>query len=477
MCGGGTPSYEQQAQQMDTAPEISYGRFGSRPKPGFHPPIPLEVLNGIGGAKQLPNNPGNVVQLENLSQYTIGEAYNRIVHADVGMAGFEATMWAQIKRTIDDATNSFQQQLNALEQSATVGGPQSWTGAAHDAAIQNLFSSYQTIETISNSVGTLHGQVQTFANTIQNTQDAIVPQYFTYQSLMNNPQQPHKDVITYAFNKYAQSVLTTTYAPPIVHVANTAPPFPTATPQVGSPAAIGGGGPRGFAGGATGGGSLGGGGGGVGPVGAPSTPVIPKLTDPTTPSTPQTPSTMQPPTTAQAPTTPQTPTDPSAATSGLQGLSGLASPLQSLGQAANGAQRGNTGGLGGPNGLGKLPPEGALKGLKGGGGGVGGGAGARGLPIGKAAGAPANAAGAGAVRAAGGPSARLSGVGGPGAGAPVAGAPGGAGQHGGAQGGHHQPSKALRRKQNGEELIGDAQAVVPVLGEPARAEAAKPGVP
>ena len=474
MCGGGTPSYEQQAQQMDTAPEISYGRAGSRPQPGFQPPIPLEVLNGIGGAKQLPNNPGNVVQLENLSQYTIGEAYNRIVHADVGMAGFEATMWAQIKRTIDDATNSFQQQLNALEQSATVGDPQSWTGAAHDTAIQNLFSSYQTIETISNSVGTLHGQVQTFANTIQNTQDAIVPQYFTYQSLMNNPQQPHKDVITYAFDKYAQSVLTTTYAPPIVHVANTAPPFPTATPQVGSPAIPAAPGPGGVPGGGLGGlRPVGGGGGALGPVSGPP----PNVTNPTPPQN-----------TSQTPTTPQTPTNPSAAagspassgTSGLgqlgdsaaQGAQGLTS---GLGQAANGAQRGNTGAPpGGPNGPGKLPPEGALaKGLKGGG--AGGGAGARGLPIGKAGGAPATAAGA--TRAAGGPNARLSGVGGAGAGAPVAGAPGG-GQAGNAgQGAQHQPSKALRRKQNGEELIGDAVAVVPVLGEPARAEAAQPGVP
>jgi hypothetical protein len=48
---------------------------------------------------------------------------------------------------------------------------------------------------------------------------------------------------------------------------------------------------------------------------------------------------------------------------------------------------------------------------------------------------------------------------------------GGGGQHvAGAQGGQHQPSNALRSKRNGEEIIGDAEAVVPVLGQPARTE-------
>ena len=54
-----------------------------------------------------------------------------------------------------------------------------------------------------------------------------------------------------------------------------------------------------------------------------------------------------------------------------------------------------------------------------------------------------------------------SGAGSPGAGAPAA------GQRGGDQNGKgHQVNKALRRKKNGKEAIGDAEAAVPVVGAP-----------
>jgi hypothetical protein len=179
-----------------------------------------------------------------------------------------------------------------------------------------------------------------------------------------------------------------------------------------------------------------------------------------------------------------TPTNPSLDSAiapmeaGAGALEAGASPLQSLlGQASRGGQGANPGAAAsGPGNKSPLADGTLAKGLTSGAGGKASGGGAYG-PIDKPAGAPATAAGATSDRTvAAGSRAGLSGApqGAGGMGAPAAGAPGGS-QHGGAaQGAPYQPSKVLRRKQNGEELIGDTEAVVPVLGEPAREEAAKP---
>jgi hypothetical protein len=72
-------------------------------------------------------------------------------------------------------------------------------------------------------------------------------------------------------------------------------------------------------------------------------------------------------------------------------------------------------------------------------------------PATAAAKVPAAAAGAGLAN----------GAGSPGAGAPAA------GHRGGDQNGKgHQVNKALRRKKNGKDVIGDAEAAVPVVGAP-----------
>jgi hypothetical protein len=76
-------------------------------------------------------------------------------------------------------------------------------------------------------------------------------------------------------------------------------------------------------------------------------------------------------------------------------------------------------------------------------------------PATTAAKAPAAATGAGLAN----------GAGSPGAGAPAA------GQRGGDQNGKgHQVNKALRRKKNGKDVIGDAEATVAVVGAPENGE-------
>ncbi|UHJ57569.1 hypothetical protein LT337_12770 [Mycolicibacterium fortuitum] len=116
----------------------------------------------------------------------------------------------------------------------------------------------------------------------------------------------------------------------------------------------------------------------------------------------------------------------------------------------------------------KGPPEGVLglgpQGLGGagaakGGGGAGGGVPLRGLPSSLPTGAPATAAAKMPAAATGAGAGLGAGAGSPGAGAPAA------GQRAGDQNGKgHQVNKALRRKKNGKDVIGGADASVPVVG-------------
>jgi hypothetical protein len=169
-------------------------------------------------------------------------------------------------------------------------------------------------------------------------------------------------------------------------------------------------------------------------------------------------------------------TDP-ATSAGQDGLSGLTSPLTSamdaakdaIGQATDAAKGMGQGlqdpNLGGPQG----PPEGVLglgpQGLGGGaaGAGAGGSGGGAAMPkslaMGKTVEAPATAAAKAPAAAAGTGAGLANGSGSPGAGAPAA------GQRGGDQSGKgHQVNKALRRKKNGRDVIGDAEGTVAVVG-------------
>jgi hypothetical protein len=451
-------------------------------------------------------DPANTM-LENFSQVTFQQAYDNIIDAaPTPAAGNIPGEWDQVRQGIINATHVFTTGLYALE--SNPDSPDAWQGATHDAAVQNLTSSLPIPTIVSTAAGVMSWLAEAFLSTMGATYNDIASNYASYQAgLRDFPQ--HQNEIQNAYNGFAQKVMTTVYSPNILNIAQNNPSFYSgAPPQVGGGTAglgglnglggmngLGGGGGAGFTGSAfstpRGGGGLGsfGGGGGTGGGSVGGTPALPKFPSPTAGTgTPQVPTTPQVPSTPQTPAASQVPTDPasglSSQMSGLDGLSGLSSPLQSaLGQAASAAQQAaNAGGRGAVSGAGKLPPEGVLglgpkgiKGSSGAAGGAGGGpAGPRGS-LGKPAGAPATAAGGGTGRTvAAGSRAGISTGAAAGTGAPGAGGPGSGHQGAAAAGTQHQPSKALRRKKNGEEIIGDTDAVVAVLGEPARAETTKP---
>jgi hypothetical protein len=424
--------------------------------------------------------------------------------------------WQQVSKNILQAAENFQKEIAQLHSS------NQWQGATADAIWQNVSSSWPIPTTLSLAANVMHGLTQSFSSTITTTSNDISSKALGYSlAIMNYPdQQPEIDQ---EYNNYARAVMNN-YALGIETISASNPSFNAGPPpQVavapGGPAVPTG--PSGSkptipAGGATGipavggvptfGGGAGGVGAGAGPipsVGAPNVPSTAQLTAQTTPGTTQSTTTSQTaPNSSATSGTPSatsvTPSNSAASPStGSASGSSAASTLQGLGQAAYGPMQGlqsalgqamnagrgagNPGALTGANGPGSLPKEGALAlgktPLGGGGGAGGGGAGVHSPLTAKLASAPATAAGTAVDRtvAAGYRGAGLSSAGGAaGAGAPGAGAPA-AGQHGAnAQPAPHQPSKMLRRKKNGEELIGDTEAVVPVLGAPAPNADAKP---
>lgn len=422
------------------------------------------------------------------------QVYSCLLGADEDVAPGIPQAAATMSQAIASATKDFQTSLGLLHSSAD-----SWKGAAADAAVQNVTSSLPIPQAISDGASALGVLAQHFSATVANAKNQIVPIYGQYEAdLHNYPEQA--DQIQQQYSTYAFNVMTSApgYEPNISNIATNNPGFNAGPPPTVGGGTGGAGGGSGVTGGAGGGGVVSAGTGGLGSVGAGagrSSVAVPSG-NPGGPAGPET-STPAPQQSTTSPTS--TPTDPPAGTyspasaaastpapagysgSGLSSLGsslqGLASPLQSaLGQAMN-AGKGGAGAPPGANGLGKPPPEGKLaiggKGSGGlGGGGAGGGAGAHGPALAK----PASAPGTTAERtvAAGSRAGLSAAPGSAGAGAPGAGAPAAGQQGGAAAGANHQPSKALRRKRNGENLIGDADAVVPVLGEPAPAEDAKP---
>jgi hypothetical protein len=448
-----------------------------------HPDTPdTQDLEKYAGASD-----ASTVPVEYFGQVTFWEAYDYMVGADPndvapGIAQGCTDVSQGIMATIDTFWTGLMQASS---------GPDAWTGNALRAALTNVEDSFQALKDLSGTLSTLGVLARSFSSTIATTRNDIVSNAANYTNdLANHHSCEQTDQINWQYNGFAQAVMTQAYAPniqKIQSICDNIPALKTApTPQVGDltgvSAGTGGGGVPGIGGGHGGAPAFGPKGAGLGPIGAGSGALgsiggdgplgalgSPGIADPASASA-----------TPQLATTEQAAANPAAGLdSAMQGLSGLTSPLQSaLGQAMGGAQgAGNAGAPFGAKGLGKLPPEGALKGLKGGGSaGGGGGAGVRGPLTAKSASAPATTAGStdGRTAAASVRAGLSNAQGATAAGAPGAGAPGG-GHNAAAQGANHQPSKVLRSKKNGEELIGAAEAVVAVLGEPARTDAGKPG--
>jgi hypothetical protein len=384
------------------------------------------------------------------------------------------------------------QVINDLETARdTLRASQGWQGQTYNTVIANVNASIPILKKLAASAGGMSILSQAFGNTMSTTWNDIVPNYPVYAWSMHNFQD-HADEIKQQFDSFARKVMKT-YQDNMITISAGMPVVDDATPAQVSPidttvtgVPTGPGGVPGL-GGAVGGPGLGGG--GSGPGGMPAIPSPANLLNttigPQGPTTPQIPAASQIPANLSTPTTSSNSAPTSALQGALGGLGPLAEPAaigaQSVGQLANVAgQAGHPGALNAAHSLGKLPlAEGTLaKGLngKGGAGGTGGGKGAIGIGnnrVGAPFAAAAGRSGADRVVAAGSRAGLVNTMGGAAAGAPGAGAPA-AGHQGAAQGAQYQPSKVLRRKKNGEDLIGDTDAVVAVLGEPTRPEAAKP---
>jgi hypothetical protein len=470
------------------APWAPYSNFGF--VDGYH--APTSNPKAPAAPNNLPKGyaPGPVVPvLDNFFPTTIQGAYTAIGGADSDPTSGIPQGWFGVSKNANDAAQSLREELKLAHEN-----PDAWTGKTADAAYQTINSALPILETISTIAQVLSVLSQTFSSTIGTTKNEIVNGYNNYN--YDRTYYPEaQTTIEAQYDTYAQTVMGN-YLQSILNIAGDFPSFTTEpTPHVGSPGggpggthvvnANGGGGGTPSGGGGGGGPAISGGGGlsGVpnGSAGGSGTPTNAQLAALKTSNPAQSAGTQQNPLNPAATSAASNPssgqnTVPYLAEAAPEAMQGLMSPLQqAMSQAGRGAQGATPpGGAGAP----KAPPP-----MKAGdvhpslkGGGAGGG---RPEVMAKTAGLPATAANSAGRTVAAGSRAALSGApGNAGVGTPAAGAPGGGGQHGaGAQGGPYQPNKVLRSKKNGEEIIGDAEAVVPVLGEPARTEDANTNKP
>ncbi|WP_310768851.1 hypothetical protein [Mycobacterium sp. Z3061] len=322
-------------------------------------------------------------------------------------------------------------------------------GQFGNALRANLERSFGVLDDLSNHARTMETLIDAFFNDLQTTKDNFARNWELYRQAIQDPQDPTNKETLNQLNALVGPIMAQ-YRPPIDTIAQSHPSITSALPSVGSPGSVGSGG---------GGGSQGGTGGG--PVGLPrgglNTGSMANLATPDRAQPDQ----------AKSASPPQIPTD--AANGAADAAKQAGDQAQkAAGQGADAAQKA-LGALGGaPTGAGL--PEGVLglgpKGLQGaaktGGGGGGRGAGGREPVVAKT---PAKLASSPNVAGTSTPASRagVSGSGAPGAaGAPAAGHRGAAGDK------THKAGKALRLTKNGEEVIGEADAINSVIGDEPR---------
>lgn len=384
---------------------------------------------------------------------TFFEGYDGLKDAADDIAVGHHNLWNNISTALQGAHDAFLDAIAAAEKSMS--------GATAGAVFQKARESLSYLTALTDATQRMDPLVDTFSRDIKETRDW----FMTAKAQLDNdakaraaymdiPENEARDDLLVAhYNREAQQTIHAFYNPPIEWIGQRHPDMSAGPPQLaGSPSP----GAGGSGGGPPGGLKPGG-------LGAPAIPSPGGLALPDA-TTPQ----------------PGTPTMPA---NGLQGLGDAAKGAgdaadkagqqaqNAAGQAGNAANQalGQTpkGGQGGAGGL----PEGVLglgpKGLKGAAAGSGSGARARGtggtgtrspavsrpssqLTQPSKSGTPAPAARSGV--AAGGGSA--------GPGTPVAGQ---RGQGGAAK--EHKISKALRHTKHGQEVIGETEGVVPVVGD------------
>jgi hypothetical protein len=413
-------------------PSTRFSELGNYHVPR-HPPPTISALEDFSGEKFLP-------------------AYNKMSSADDDIAPEHTQRWNDIGKAIQGAANTFQTYVNGLRNQQGVPGDSRWQGKAAQAAADNAYRSLEGIKRVHESAFVMSILVDGFSRGVNQTKHAFIEMMGHYQEdtdpAKNNPHQIEDNQKKY--DAFAVNTLNVrTYKPALQTVENNHPDLS----GVAMPTLDGGAGP-GTAPGFSGAGGGGGGQVGTGGLGSPDVPQLslPDDAAPTGRTGPPSGGSGNPAQAAEQ-------AGQAAQQAGQQAQNaagqGANAAKQALDSALNAAGKGPGGLPEGVLGLGPKGLSGAAK-LGGGGGARGGGGAATHTPTAKpaaqmapptkaAAAVPASRAGASAA-------------GSPGAGAPAA------GHRGGAAGTVHKASKALRNQKNGEEVAGETEAVVPVVG-------------
>lgn len=413
------------------------------------------------------DKPATTVQEEPSAGTQFATLYDKLAGTADDVAPNHVSIWAAIAEDLSRALTRMHSALGRLEDA------DNFAGETADAARANIHASLAELNAAATGARVMSVIVDAFSRTMSSTKQQIVSKWDEYnQQLDKYPL--HQDEIKQGFDSYAQQVINVAYNPGIREVAAKDPKFTTGTtPTVGAPGTSPA--PRGI----SSGGSSGGGPGGLSPSGA-GTPALNSALQDWAAQIPEAANAAQQPPGSAAPSMPDMSGLTGAASAPAEAAKGAGSAAKdalgkatdALGQALNAATGGKPalpeGVLGlGPRGLTDAVKAAGAGGAKGTG--AGGGSGAGGVrDPGRPAGAPVAAAGKGPEAATASSRAGLGGASGaPGAGAPAA------GQRGGAEGKEHKVHKVLRRRRTGQEVIGESDAVVAVVGEESPSEADK----
>lgn len=387
---------------------------------------------------------------------TFEEGYRKISPAADDVAEHHRDIWADIGNALRTAQDQFKTAIERLQ------GSGQFTGATAAAMFQKASDSLNYLGSLADAANRMDPLVDTFSRDIKETKDWFELMYPFLQPGQNSfvdvgtAALDREQVIAY-LNQQAQRVIQTFYNPPIEWVSQGHPDMSASPPQINGRA--GGAGTPAFAGMPPGGGPSPGGLGLPTPMGTSLPGVGPQDSPAGQPTAPAN--------ALQGLGDTAKGAGDAANNAGQQAQNaagqGANAANQALGQGLNGAQKGTAGLPEGVLGLGPKGLRGATTGSGSAGGGRGGGAGGTGarepalskpsaqLTQASKAITAAQASRAGVSTGAGG---------GGGAGAPVAGQRGAGGADK-----EHKASKALRHTKHGEEVIGETDAVVPVIGD------------
>jgi hypothetical protein len=372
--------------------------------------------------------------------------------------GYNAIIGATGQGPANEGWNKTINEISGLLQNALTGLDNAVQGQFANALRLNLSRSLDVLHEIGQHAQTMETLFDAFFNDLSTTKSNFEKYAPTYNQAIEHPDDPNSKETLNQLNEIVLDIMNV-YRPPIDDIASSHPSVSSAVPEVGAPM----GGPGGLISGSPGG--LGG--------GTPESLTrgglnTGKALDPT-PSNTAKPEGKGAQSSPSAPTGGQNSAEDAGADKAQKagGQGGDGTP-KGPGDALRGDGRGGSGLTPGLLGLGSKGLSGSKTGVGSGGRGAGGGASGRGVVGAKppaTTATPKLGSSAAPMSRAG-----VSGAGGQGAaGTPVA------GQQGGTADKAHKASKALRLPKNGEEVVGEAEAVVPVIGDaPRKATPATP---